>query len=59
MKMVVAGKLNVDLCAAARRRRRAARRPARRDAPTVRATAPAEVYAGAGPEPIDFGLSAT
>ena len=58
MKMVVAGKVNVDLCAALWRGRRASR-----SACTARARAlieaerrPPRVFAGAGPDPVDFGL---
>ena len=58
IKMVVAGKLNVDLCAALSRAGAQARR-----ACTARARAlieavrrPPRVYAGAGDEPVDLGL---
>lgn len=57
MKMVVAGKLNVDLCAALLR---AGARPVGLHGASARVIAaekrPPRVYAGAGPEPIDLGL---
>jgi len=57
MKMVVAGKLNVDLCAALGA---AGARPVGlhgASARVIEATRrPPTVYAGAGPEPVDLGL---
>ena len=57
MKMVVAGKLNVDLCAALGA---AGARPVGlhgASARVIEATRrPPKVYAGAGPEPVDLGL---
>lgn len=57
MKMVVAGKLNVDLCAALLR---AGARPVGLHGASARVIAaekrPPRVYAGAGPDPIDLGL---
>jgi acetylglutamate kinase len=57
MKMVVAGKLNVDLCAALGA---AGARPVGlhgASARVIEATRrPPRVYAGAGPEPVDLGL---
>jgi acetylglutamate kinase len=57
MKMVVAGKLNVDLCAALVA---AGVRPVGLNgasALTIEATRrPPKVYAGAGPDPVDLGL---
>lgn len=57
MKMVVAGKLNVDLCAALVA---AGARPVGlhgASGPVIRAEKrPAKVYAGAGPDPVDLGL---
>ena len=57
MKMVVAGQLNVDLCAALRARRRAGGRAARGRAASSRAhRRPPRVVSGGGPEPVDIGL---
>ena len=57
MKMVVAGKLNVDLCAALLA---AGARPVGlhgASGPVIRAERrPPKVYAGAGPDPVDLGL---
>ncbi|HTJ80916.1 MAG TPA: acetylglutamate kinase [Polyangiaceae bacterium] len=57
MKMVVAGKLNVDLCSALVR---AGARPVGLHGASARVIAaekrPARVYSGAGPDPIDLGL---
>lgn len=57
MKMVVAGKLNVDLCAALGA---AGARPVGLHGASARVIAatrrPPKVYAGAGPEPVDLGL---
>ncbi|NUP06244.1 MAG: acetylglutamate kinase [Polyangiaceae bacterium] len=57
MKMVVAGKLNVDLCAALLR---AGARPVGLHGASARVIAadkrPPRVYSGAGPDPIDLGL---
>ncbi len=57
MKMVVAGKLNVDLCAALAR---AGARPVGLHGASARVIAaerrPPRVYSGAGPDPIDLGL---
>ncbi len=57
MKMVVAGKLNVDLCAALVA---AGARPVGlhgASGPVIRAEKrPPKVYAGAGPDPVDLGL---
>lgn len=57
MKMVVAGKLNVDLCAALLA---AGARPVGLHGASARVIAaekrPPAVYAGAGPEPVDLGL---
>jgi acetylglutamate kinase len=57
MKMVVAGKLNVDLCSALVR---AGARPVGLNVASSRVIAaekrPARVYSGAGPDPIDLGL---
>lgn len=57
MKMVVAGKLNMDLCAAliAARARPVGLHGA--SGPVIRAERrPPRVYAGAGPDPVDLGL---
>jgi acetylglutamate kinase len=57
MKMVVAGKLNVDLCAALGA---AGARPVGLHGASARvieaARRPPTVYAGAGPDPVDLGL---
>ncbi len=57
MKMVVAGKLNVDLCAALVA---AGARPVGLHGASARVIAstrrPPKVYAGAGPDPVDLGL---
>jgi acetylglutamate kinase len=57
MKMVVAGKLNVDLCAALGA---AGARPVGLHGASARVIEaerrPPKVYAGAGPEPVDLGL---
>ncbi len=57
MKMVVAGKLNVDLCAALGA---AGARPVGLHGASARvieaARRPPRVYAGAGPDPVDLGL---
>lgn len=57
MKMVVAGKLNVDLCAALLA---AGARPVGLHGASARVIAacrrPPTVYAGAGPDPVDLGL---
>ena len=57
MKMVVAGKLNVDLCAALGA---AGARPVGLHGASARVIAaerrPPTVYAGAGPDPVDLGL---
>ena len=57
MKMVVAGKLNVDLCAALVA---AGARPVGLHGASARvieaARRPPKVYAGAGPDPVDLGL---
>jgi acetylglutamate kinase len=57
MKMVVAGKLNVDLCAALVR---AGAKPVGLHGASARVIAadkrPPRVYAGAGPEPVDLGF---
>src|SRR5215475_5274775 len=57
MKMVVAGKLNVDLCAALGA---AGARPVGLHGASAQVIAasrrPPTVYAGAGPEPVDLGL---
>lgn len=57
MKMVVAGKLNVDLCAALLR---AGARPVGLNGASSLAVAavrrPPRVYPGAGPDPVDLGL---
>src|SRR5262245_60272876 len=57
IKMVVAGKLNVDLCAALVR---AGARPLGLHGASARvieaARRPPRVYAGAGPEPVDLGM---
>ncbi len=57
MKMVVAGQLNVDLCAALLA---AGARPVGLHGASARVIAatrrPPRVYAGAGPEPVDLGL---
>jgi acetylglutamate kinase len=57
IKMVVAGKLNVDLCAALTR---AGARPVGLHGASARvidaARRPPRVYAGAGPDPVDLGL---
>lgn len=57
MKMIVAGKLNVDLCAALGA---AGARPVGLHGASARVIAaerrPPAVYAGAGPDPVDLGL---
>lgn len=57
MKMVVAGQLNVDLCAALLR---AGCRPVGLNGASARVIAaekrPPRVYSGAGPDPVDLGL---
>jgi acetylglutamate kinase len=57
MKMVVAGKLNVDLCAALTK---AGARPVGLHGASARVIEaekrPPRVYAGAGPDPVDLGL---
>lgn len=57
MKMIVAGKLNVDLCAALVA---AGARPVGLHGASARVIAaerrPPRVYAGAGPDPVDLGL---
>src|SRR5687767_10636735 len=57
MKMVVAGRLNVDLCAALLK---AGARPVGLHGASARVIAaekrPPRVYSGAGAEPIDLGL---
>lgn len=57
MKMVLAGKLNVDLCAILTAAGVAAVGLHGASAQVVRATRrPPKVYAGAGPEPVDMGF---
>jgi acetylglutamate kinase len=57
MKMVLAGKINVDLCAALTAAGVAAVGLHGASAQVVRATRrPPKVYAGGGPDPVDLGL---